>query len=72
MTGFVGQPDLDAFRVGTRVRVISNPVNSDALPAVVEQIDTNHWGPVDSVGTAWESTPWSAVQDAAWEAFKRP
>jgi hypothetical protein len=27
--------------------------------------------PTSATGTAWESTPWRAVQGAAWEALRR-
>lgn len=42
VTGFVGQPDVDAFFARTGARVISKPVSRDALLAEVEQSSTNH------------------------------
>jgi hypothetical protein len=27
--------------------------------------------PTGAIGTAWERTPWRAVQSAAWEALKK-
>jgi CheY-like chemotaxis protein len=38
VTGFVGQPAVDAFLARTRARVIVKPPDRDALLAVVEQI----------------------------------
>ena len=62
--------------------IATDPINAGLVKSLLTRYDEKGWratfyttgmehSPTSATGTAWEATPWRAVQDAARDALRR-